>query len=458
MTDQHGPDVLSGGAYPTNDSGNADRLLFLFGPHLRFVPGLGWHRWDKTRWALGDAPQHEAEMCARQIVADGRTMGGDAGAAIAKWGHTSGNAGRVAAAVELLSHRPEVRVEAARLDADPWLLNVANGTIDLRTGTLREHRREDLITKLSPVAYSASARAPRFHAFLRECMAGDEDLVGYMLRWLGYCLTGDVREQVFGLWSGAGANGKSTLLDLASRVWGDYAATIPADELLENAGRHPTGLMDLRGARLATTVEPPSGRRWNESLLKQLTGGDAITARRMRQDPVTFRPTHKLVMACNAKPIVRDQGRGFWRRVHAVPWSVSFEGRGDAELAAKLAAEAPGVLAMCVAGCLAWQRQGLAPPASADAARDDYAASQDVVGAFVDEHLAADAAAFAPRAQLYDAFRTWALASGEYCPPASVLYRQLEERGWRPHKRDGVRGFVGWRWATTRPLALLGPA
>ncbi|MBK6920519.1 MAG: hypothetical protein IPH07_24170 [Deltaproteobacteria bacterium] len=453
--DQHGADALTAGRYPTNDSGNASRLMKLFGGDFRYAEGLGWLRWNGQRWTIGDGPHHEAELCATLIVEDGKRMGGEVGEALVKWGRTSGNAGRIAAAVEVLRHRPEVRIDADQLDADPWLFCCRNGTIDLRTGTLREHRREDMITRQSPVEYDAAATCPRFLQFLGECHPGAPDVVWYLLRWLGYSLTGSVREHVFGLWYGAGRNGKSTLLELALHVWGDYGCAIQPDLLLERGSdQHPTGLMDLRGARLVVTSEPPAGRRWNESLVKQLTGGDSVTARRMRQDPVTFRPSHTMTMACNARPIVRDQGAAFWSRVHPLEWGVSFRGREDRELDTKLRMEAPGVLALAVQGCLAWQTQGLNPPAAVAAARDDYHASQDVIGVFVAEQLTPDPLSFLPRNLLYGAFSAWAQRGGEYCPPASVLYRQLEERGWQTTKREGSRGFMGWRWADQPVLSV----
>jgi putative DNA primase/helicase len=458
----NGADAIStSGVYPANDSGNADRLLALFGPDFKHVEGVGWLRWraDLGCWRPDNkGPHYEAELCSRLIVRDGQKMGLDD---LEKWGRTSGNAARISAAVEILSHRPDVAVEAAALDANPWLFNCANGTIDLRTGELRPHRREDLITKRSPVVYApgevaAAPSCPRFMQFLSECMAGDDELVAYLLRFLGYCLTGDVREHVLGLWHGGGRNGKSTLLEVMATVMGDYAVAVAPDLLLDTATQqHSTGLTDLRGARLATTVEPPAGRRWNESLVKQLTGGDRITARRMRQDSITWAPSHKLIMACNGRPIVRDQGRAFWARLHAVPWGVSFEGREDRELRGKLEAEASGILGMLVLGCRAWQAHGLCPPTSMSEARDEYKESQDTIGQFVAERLVESRDGFLPRAQLYADYREWATTGGEHLLPASVFYRHLDERRWDSAKRHGVRGYLGWSIRQMSPLGVV---
>jgi putative DNA primase/helicase len=287
-----------------------------------------------------------------------------------------------------------------------------------------------------------------------------DDMVAYHLRWSGYALTGVVDEQVFGLWYGVGANGKSTMLEVLRHVMGDYAVALDANTLLDSPGStpHPTGLMGLRGARLATAVEPDSGRRWNESLIKALTGGDAVTARLMRQDYVTFMPTHKLVVSCNAKPLVRDQGRGFWRRLHAVPWGVSFEHRKDLGLKGKLEAEAPGILAMLVLGCRAWQSQGLCPPTAMSEAGAEYQESQDTIGAFLSEQCETGPGYHASRAQLYSAYKQWAMEGGEYCHGKQAFNRIMSERGFGVGKpKGGGDSWLGLRMRAIGPLGLVQP-
>lgn len=461
---------------PFNDSGNAGRMEQRVVSKLRFVSGLGWLRWDGRRWAGCDAPLNDADAVVAEMAAEAkaqiaaaeaRPAGSDAenkareealsnARNFASWARTSGNHSRLVAMVAILASRPSIRAEAEELDADPFKLNCNTGTIDLRSGTLLRHDPEDLITKLAPVDFDpdAGVNCPRFVAFLRECMGGDDELVGYLLRFLGYCLTGDTREHVFGLWHGSGRNGKSTLIELMLRILGDYARALPSDVLLDTgSAQHATALMDLRGARFCSTVEPASGKRINDALVKQLTGGDRIAARRMRQDFVEFSPTHKIVMACNARPIVRDQGAAFWARVAAVSWGVSFLGREDRTLEATLEAEAPGILAILVAGCRAWQSQGLCPPTSVSEAREEYRQSQDTIGAFVDERLDARSDAWVPRTQVYAEYREWATAGNEHVLPSSVFYRQAAERGWSARIRNGTRGFEGW---AIRPLSPIG--
>jgi len=435
--------IVSG--YTLNDLGNAGRLVDLFGEHLRFIEGIGWLRWDGQRWAPSDGPWAEASWISQTLIAEGHALGNAAGKALIEHGRQSGNARRLAASLEIASHRPEVRLHPDDLDRDPWLLNCTNGTIDLRTGVLHEPNREHLITKMVPVAYDERAECPRFDQFLRETMAGDLELMAYLLRFLGYGITGLTSEHVFGLWYGPiGRNGKGTLIRALLHVLGDYAITIAPELLLHQLGtQHSTGLLDFRGARLALSNEAPEGKRWNESLVKQLTGGDAIRARAMRQDFVEFRPSHTLVVAANTRPLVREQGPAFWSRVHLLPWEVSFLGREDRTLDDQLAAEAPGILRYLVAGCLAWQGMGINPPTVMRTAGQDYRASQDTIGAFLEDTIAAKTGNRVNRAAVYRAYRQWALDGGEpFLLSARAFHRQLEERQFATIKTCGQVCYV----------------
>lgn len=429
--------------YACNDGGNADRLLDRHGADLRHARDFGWLRWTGARWQPIDGPWIEAEAIAASIRAEAQTMGGSAGKALDEWGRQSGNASKLRGCLEVASHRPGVAVGLDELDADPWQLNTPAGILDLRTGAVQPPYREALCTKSTSIAPDFSMPTPRFLRFLRECMGDDLALAAYLLRFLGYSLTGDVREHALGIWHGPqGANGKSTLINLMSSIMGDYAgSTAPEVLLAAGEGAHPTGIMDLRGRRLVTSVEAPEGRQWNESLVKQLTGGDEVKARAMRQDFVAFRPTWKLVLATNSRPVVREQGGAFWRRVQLVPWLVSFRGREDRGLARALEAEAPGILALLVGACVQWQQGGLQPPPAVLSAVDEYRASQDTIGAFMAECVTAVPGAFVSRTDMYRAYNAWCGLSNVHVLSAMVFYRVLEERGWRETKTNGTRGY-----------------
>lgn len=454
-TPEHRPSIARGvverTGYELNDTGNAQRLIDSYGKNWRYAENIGWYKWDGRRWlAQTDGPWVEQIFLAQEIVKQGREIGGKEGTRLETFGLASGNAGKIQSAITVASHHPGVRVQHDDLDQNPWLLNVSNGTIDLRTGELLEHDPAHMITKIAAVEYDPHARADRFWRFLFECMGGNEQLVYYLLRFLGYALTGDVSEHVLGIWHGPkGRNGKSTLLNLAQSIMGDYAVTVEHDLLLVDkyGSKHPTGLMDLRGARLAMASEIPTSAAWNESLVKRLTGGDMINARRMREDPIRFRPTHKLVMATNPLPQVRDNGRAFWSRVQLVPWYQSFEGHEDRLLPEELERERSGILNFLLWGCAAWLHGGrqLAPPITMTAAVDRYHESQDTIGEFLTECTSPDRDAIVGRTELYETFRRWASAMGYFVISSGALYRKLEEHGHVQGKINGRRCFRGFR-------------
>jgi P4 family phage/plasmid primase-like protien len=409
------------------DVGNAERFIAEHSTDLRHVRGIGWLRWDGTRWADTGEPVAE---CVATIRGLGKLATASGDAALLKWSTQSEARSKIDACLSLASRMPGLALEASELDADALVLNVTNGIVDLRTGQLREHDRVALCSKLAPVEYDPRATAPRFAAFLGEVFAGDQQIALYVLRFLGYALTGLVRDQVLGLWYGAhGANGKGTLLELAQAIMGDYACTIASHVLLGGTSQHPTSLMTLRGKRLVVSQEVDEGKAWNESLVKTLTGGDRITAHYMRQDDVTFAPTHKLVVAVNARPIVRGQGGSFWRRVQLVPWTQSFAGREDTRLGEALANERAGVLALLVAGCLAWQRDGLAPPRVVAEQVDEYRRSQDTIGQCLDDLTEPGDACLV--SELFARYGHWASMRHEHVLPASAFARVIEERGHR---------------------------
>ena len=303
---------------------------------------------------------------------------------------------------DLLRSEPGLAVAHGELDADRWLLNTPSGTLDLRTGATRPHDRALYLTSLCPTAYAAGAACPLWKRFLEEVFARgdgrpDHDLIDYVQKLLGYCLTGDVSTHMLPVFWGPGGNGKGTLLGTVLHVLGpDYATAAPADFLIVRHGeRHPTDVADLFGRRLVSCQETGEGASLNEPLVKGLTGGDVLKARRMREDFWSFHPTHKLILSTNYKPVIRGTDRGIWRRLRLVPFTRTFEGEAeDRALPGRLLAEAEGVLAWLVRGCLAWQKEGEQPPKAVLAATEEYREEQDKVGQFLAERceLAQDCA------------------------------------------------------------------
>jgi putative DNA primase/helicase len=330
------------------------------------------------------------------------------------------------------------------LDADPMLLNTKSGTIDLRTGELREHRREDLITKLAPVEYDPGAEAPAWGAFLERVLP-DEELRGFVRRAAGYSASGDTSEQCLFINHGVGANGKSTFHEAAAAALGDYAMRAPTDMLLaRRSGAVPNDVARLKGARFVTAAETEDGRRLAESLVKDLTGQDTITARFMRAEFFDFKPTHKLHLSTNHKPEIRGTDAAIWRRIRLVPWTVTIPpAEQDKKLSEKLRGELAGVLAWIVRGCVEWRHEGLKAPDAVRKATGAYRSEMDVIGAFIEDCcvLRPDASALAT--PLYVAYKEWCEESGEPIEKQRRFGMRLTERGLRREKVGGVYKWYG---------------
>jgi len=434
------------------DMGNAERLVKRYGSNLHYCfPWRQWLVWDGTRWQedMTGVVMSYAKETVKAMYADaGSIEDKNDRKAFLAFVMRSEQKDRLKAMVDLAASEPGVPVLPENLDTDPWLFNVANGTIDLRTGELRPHRREDLLTKLSPVVYDEAAKCPRWQQFLDEIMCGSEDLISFLQRAAGLSLTGDTSEHVLFVLYGRGRNGKSTFLNTLLSVMGDYGVQAAPDLLMARRGdRHPTELADLFGRRLVVSIESEDGRRMAESLVKQLTGGDRITARRMRQDFWTFTPTHHLFLATNHKPQIRGTDVAIWSRIKLIPFNVQFldnDPLQDKHLFQKLLTELPGILKWCVEGCLAWQREGLGVPEEVKEATDNYRAEQDVVAAFLNDRCVVAPSVKAAVKDVYKAYLTWCEENGEKPLSQRELGARLGERGFNRY-RGGATGNYLWR-------------
>ncbi len=408
------------------DLGNAERLIDLHGQKIRFVEAWGkWLVWGGTRWIL-DPKELSVRALATATIRRIYTEALDATdpeeqARIVAHAQASEGTGRISNMIT--EAQQYVRIDHAVLDADPMSFNVLNGTVDLTTGKIRDHRREDYATKLAPVRYDPKADRSLFDSCLAKSQP-DPEMREYLLRSWGYSMTGDVGEHVFWLHYGRkGRNGKGTLMNAMAKVLGDYAeAAIPSDVVTESGtNEHPTGLTRLAGKRFCITSETEKSKRLKVSLVKRLTGGDVISARRMREDFWDFDPTHKLHVPTNHKPVIPEAPDDpVWERVHLVPWTVHIPAADRIKnLDRRLATEgAEGMLAALVAGCLDWQAKGLQPPLAVRAAVEEYRDESDVLQEFIDERLVRDQD---PKAQvlvgeLYEEYRRWAESQGLTSP------------------------------------------
>lgn len=405
------PLAASGSTHDRSDLGNVAQLVRLFGDSLRYVASWGkFLRWDGRRWVHDDAAAVRAAAdTARWLLADATTaqarateaLGGARAArdedeikrctaahglarARVDWAIKSQDAKRIHAMASLVRADQAIAVNHTALDSDAWLLNVENGTINLRTAKLGAHDPRDLITRLVPVRFDPDATCPSWDRFLASSM-GDDDLIAYLTRLAGYCLTGDIREHCLGFNFGGGGNGKSTFTGAMVTLLGDYATPAPRTLLFRTRGeQHPTEIASLVGARFVVCAEVGEGQAFDEPKVKDLTGGDLISARRMNEDFWKFRPTHKLIINGNHKPRVSGTDAGIWRRIRLVPWTVTIPAEDrDTELPSKLANELPGILAWAVRGCLEWQRIGLGEPIKVRDATEAYREESDDVAEFL---------------------------------------------------------------------------
>jgi putative DNA primase/helicase len=291
------------------------------------------------------------------------------------------------AAIEKLS-RSDRRLAATtrQWDTDPWALGTPDGTVDLKTGKLMPADPMRYITKSTSV--SPAGDCPLWLSFLRRIMGGDEAMISFIQRMLGYSLTGVTSEHAMFFLYGTGANGKSVFITTVSGILVDYHTTAPITTFVQSqsAESHPTDLAGLRGARLVTAIETEEGRKWAENKIKSITGGDKISARFMRMDFFEFLPVFKLIIAGNNKPTLRSVDEAIRRRLHLLPFAVTIpEGERNKALADELKAEWPGILRWMIEGCLEWQRLGLAPPEAVKAATSDYFTDQDVLASWIEE-------------------------------------------------------------------------
>ncbi len=405
------------------DTGNAERFALQWKNDLRFCHPLGvWFRWDDRRWKEDDAgtPLRLAMQTARGIQSEALSRQGADRAELVKWGIMSESRKHLDAMVALAKSMPDLIVLPSQLDVHPWKLNVLNGTIDLRSGRLQPHSRDDLITLLAPVEYDQDALCPRFDHFLQRVLP-DPSVAEFVLRFLGHALTGNVSEQILPIFHGTGANGKSVLVDTVTAMMGGYAGQAPPALLVvTNREEHPTELADLRAKRLVVASETEHGASLKMQLVKRLTGDQNIKARKMRENFIEFCRTHKMVLVTNNAPRIKENSEAIWRRIRMVEFGVVIpEAERDPGLLTALQSEWSGILARLVRACVDWQEQGIGSPAPVNASTTAYRENEDVVGRFLAEACSVDLGA--PEAErqetawkiLYAAYRNWSEESGE---------------------------------------------
>ncbi|HHV39634.1 MAG TPA: DNA primase, partial [Tepidimicrobium sp.] len=416
----------------------------------RYIHPWGkWIVWNGKQWAVDNtaAIQRIAKDTVAKIYEEARdTWDEEEREAIEKHARSSESERKLHAMINLASSEEGIPALPEELDNGAYLLNVANGTLDLTTGALLTHKRKDLLTKLTPIEYDPDAKAPRWEAFVAWAMDNNQNLISFLQRAVGYSLTADVSEQVLFFCHGSGDNGKSVFLETILALLGPYGKTTAQNLLMASRFEaHPTGVADLMGTRMAVSIETGESRRLDETLVKSLTGGDRIRARFMRQDFFEFEPTHKIWLATNHKPIIRGRDHAIWRRIRLIPFSMKIsEEEKDPQLVDKLKKELSGILAWAVEGCLQWQEHGLGLPEEVKAATEEYKEEmKSQVERFVEECCYVNPRAEALSPDLYKRYEEWCEANGEKTMSNSWFGRKLGEMGLESRKTKGDTMWQG---------------
>lgn len=436
---------------PLTELGNAERLVRDHGTDIRYCPHLKkWLVWDGIRWKPDQVGlvNRRANDTIRQIREEARLIDdADKRKELLKWQKMSESGKAVREILGIAKSLEGIPVVPEELDTNPWIINVNNGGVDLKTGELLPHRREDLITKLAPVTFDSTATCPTWIAFLRVIMNGNQNMINFLQCAMGYALTGETREQCLFILHGNGSNGKSTLIGVLNALCGeDYSTNIPFETLMVRKSEGVRNdIASLRGARLVTAIEAEKGQRLAESLVKSMTGGDKLTARFLYGEFFSFIPEFKLFLATNYKPEIRGTDNAIWRRVHLIPFEVTIpEEKKDIDLPNKLLSELPGILNWTIEGCLQWQKEGLGVPSEVKDATANYRAEMDVTEDFLADCFVREEGSRVDCVDAYAEYLTWCNSNGEKPDTKKGLSSQLKEKLGDP-KRNGTNGRYAWQ-------------
>ncbi|MFE6159829.1 phage/plasmid primase, P4 family [Streptomyces sp. NPDC056486] len=432
---------------------NAYALVAWTDGRIKYATGLGFFVWNGRTW----------DRSTTKVRQEVHRMG----AALALAGETGAakgflNTTGIDSLMTELRSVPSVHVDADAFDAKPNLLSFRNGVVDLRTGQLRPHDKNDMLTVSLPVDYDPNAAAPRWEQFLSEIFPGMPDLVGYMQRLTGYGITGNTSEQCFAVLHGKGANGKSVFTDVLTTIFGPITRTTPFATFEDKgSGGIPNDIAALRGARLVMASEGESGKAMSEAVLKRVTGKDKVTARFLRQEFFTFAPTFLIMLATNHKPRFRGADEGLWRRVKLIPFTRFFApNERDYDLDRKLLAETAGIIAWAVRGAVEWYASGLKDPDVITTATREYRETSDALAGFFPGVLVPAEGNVMPGGDAFNAYLDWCEA--ENLPAKErwtrrTFFSAMEERGIGRKKTNKGVALIGIRDADAPEQTTAGP-
>ena len=426
--------------------GNSQRITNYFGDNIRYCgtwkKWLGWND-QNGAWQMDDDGQVQrlAKKTIQNIFYEASKMvDSQERKALIKWGFASESVAKIQAMIKLAESEERIAISPNDLDLNPWLLNCMNGTIDLRTGELKDHDKSDLITKSIPVIYDPNAKCPKWLKFLDRIMGGNQKLISFLQRTAGYSLTGDTREQCFFIFHGAGANGKSTYIKTIGSLLGDYAQAASFETFLSKKQGNVANndIARMQGKRFISAVEAEGGRKLAENIIKQVTGGDVITARFLYAEYFEFIPQFKIFLAANHKPKIGCNDSAIWRRVKLIPFNekISEDEKID-DLDDQLKEELSGILNWGIKGCLYWQSEGLKTPDEVESATKEYRNEMDTVAEFISECCDLEPNHKETPTNLYDAYKRNCELNGEEYLSMKEFGQSLNDKGFSTNRSNG---------------------
>ena len=428
------------------DVGNAKRLVSLFGQDIRYSGG-GWYYWNGRRWQKGADGRlmRLAKKTADSIFEEAKLAPEGDKKKLLKFGEKTESKPRLSGMISLVPSEEGISIPQESFDTNHWLLNTQNGTLNLKTGQLNQFNRDNLNTKIIPVSCSPGAECPTWKSFLTRVMAGNQNLINFLQRVVGYSLTGSTKEQCFFFLWGTGANGKSTFLEIIRELMGDYAQQTDFSTFLKKQDAVRNDVARLQGARYVSGVEAGAGQQLQETLIKRLTGQDKITARYLYQEFFEYDPTFKIFLGANHRPVIKGTDHAIWRRIHLIPFTVTIPPEEqDGNLREKLRQELPGILNWALQGCLNWQKNGLQPPEEVTMATAEYRADMDVLVDFLGDYCEVKQGVSVKKIDLYNAYVNWCQQNSEEPIKINPFGTKMIEKGFNPKDKSGnVRIWKG---------------
>lgn len=423
--------------FKLTELGNAERIAYEYGHVIKFVNDIGWFIWDGKRWRIDT--KKEIERITAKVL---RSLSKSEDEAEAKWARMCERRNvRMNSIKDLM---PLVPGERQEFDTHKYLLNVENGIVDLKTGKLQQHDRELGLTKITNITFDENAKCPEWLNFLDQIFQGDKELAEYMQRLIGYSLTGEITEQIMVFLIGGGSNGKSTFINIIKDIMGDYGRQAKSDTFIK---KKETGanndIARLVGSRFVSAIESEDGEQLSEAFVKQITGGEPVLARFLRQEFFEFIPEFKVFFTTNHKPVIKGVDEGIWRRIRLIPFNLQLpKEKRDKKLPEKLSLEMPGILNWAIEGCLKWQQSGLNDPQIVMKATGDYKEEMDILGPFMFECCFKREDVQVEAKDLYEVYTNWCFKNGEHQLKNRAFYRILESQGFKRERGNRNKYYI----------------